>query len=73
MKYKVGDRVKVREGLIPYQEYGTYCFVRGMIPYIGRKLTITEVCNNSRCYTAKGKSNIWCWTDEMLEPIGNES
>lgn len=74
MKYKVGDKVKVRSWGSLVKEFGTdrygdikvpgNWFLNKMKIYCGETLVITEV--NSRTYKTEG--NPWNWTDEMLEP-----
>lgn len=67
MKYKVGDKVRVREDLKEGERYGKYYFVPPMWEYIGQIVTIKKVCSN-RYYIAEDIGT-WTWTDKMLEPI----
>ena len=63
MKYKVGDRVKIREDLIVGRIYGNNEFVKEMVPWCGQVATISY-CD--RFYLLEhGKE--WRWTDEMIE------
>ena len=73
MKYKVGDKVKVRSWDSLAKEFGVeYAgdirlpnnwFVHQMQKYCGEMLVITEVGTIS--YRTEG--NTWNWTDEMFE------
>lgn len=38
-----GDKVRVRKDLIPYRVYGQYCFADGMMPFLGKVVTISYV------------------------------
>ena len=42
MKYKVGDKVRVREDLVVDQWYGDDIFVSGMDSYKGQVVTIKK-------------------------------
>lgn len=74
MKYKVGDKVKVRSWESMAKQFGVdrygdirmtnTFFVDRMRKYCGEILTITRV--NMSSYITKGNS--WNWTDEMFEP-----
>jgi hypothetical protein len=74
MKYKVGDKVRVRSWDSMAKQFGVdsfgdikvpnIFFVDMMREYCGKTLTITSV--NESSYQTKG--NTWHWTDEMFEP-----
>lgn len=64
MKYKVGDKVKVREDLIVGREYGGWVFVEEMAEFLGKEVIIEGVISGA-CHTVCG--NGWHWTDEMFE------
>lgn len=66
MKYKIGDKVKVIDNLIEYKKYGDCTIVPEMKSLIGKIVTIKQVLNESYRINELG----YCWTDEMLEPIG---
>ena len=66
MKYKVGDKVRVREDLEVGKKYGYYNVVEDMEKYKGKEFIINEV---SRSYYRLKNENWYCWTDEMLEPV----
>jgi hypothetical protein len=65
MKYKVGDKVKIREDLIVDNDYGSDGFTEEMEQYKGKTATITDVCYDK--YEIDIDDGNWCWTDEMLE------
>lgn len=66
MKYRVGDKVKVKEGLIGGIVYGKHAFVDSMKIYRGEIFEVNEVMRDG--YHLEG-ANIFCFTDEMLEPV----
>lgn len=70
MRYKVGDKVRVRNDLESYCKYGTQVFVRGMNAYKGRDAEITEVFNTH--YSISVDNEVWYWTDEMLEGLAED-
>ena len=47
MKYKVGDKVRIREDLVEKQYDGDICFVPSMAQYKGKVATITDILMNS--------------------------
>lgn len=65
MKYKVGDKVKIREDLIVGNEYGADDFAEEMELYKGGIATITDIYNNK--YFIDVDDGEWYWTDEMFE------
>lgn len=68
MKYKVGDKVRVRNDLVEYERYGNQTFVQPMAKYTGEQI-IKEV--RAEGYTIKADKNPcqYIWTDEMFEDI----
>ena len=66
MKFKVGDKVRVREDLEVGKDYGNYNIVEDMKKYKGKEFIINEVRRN---YYRLKDENWYCWTDEMLEPV----
>lgn len=64
-KFKVGDKVKVREGLVADEHYGGVCCDSSMVEMGGEVLTIDYV---ERDYYYRVKERAFYWTDEMLEP-----
>ena len=66
MKYKVGDKVRVKEDLEVGKNYGHYNVVEDMGKYKGKEFIINEV---SRSYYRLKNENWYYWTDEMLELV----
>ena len=66
MKYKVGDKVRVKKDLEVGKNYGHYNVVEDMGKYKGKEFIINEV---SRSYYRLKNENWFCWTDEMLELV----
>ena len=64
MKFKVGDRVKVREDLKPNEYYGGVRFDSDMRKMKGRTVTIISTFDDDS-YRVEG--SIFYWTDEMFE------
>lgn len=68
MKYKVGDKVKVRSDLKVGKIYGNQIFVKEMKKYRGRDATILE--EHSNFYNIEeDKDENWDWAEEMFEPV----
>lgn len=74
MKYKVGDRVLIRQwddmekefGLDAYGDIKCRCgFLRKMKMYCGRVLTVTHARDME--YIMKEDSNRWDWSEDMIE------
>ena len=70
MKYKVGDKVKVREDLKIGKTYNGQTFVPQMKKYKGQIVTIKIVDNGGHYIEEDGQD--WYWTDEMLEDVEEE-
>ena len=67
MKYKVGDKVKVRQDLVEGEMYEDYSWN----PHMACKyIMINEVCAD--CYVAQNNGTNWYYTDEMLDGLANE-
>lgn len=66
MKYKVGDKVRVRKDLEVGNMYGGYTFVDSMNEFKGKELTIRKLYPSS--YELIEDKGEYGWTDEMLEP-----
>ena len=69
MKYKVGDKVRVRKDLVPGSEYGGVCYVEFMDKFKDKECVITNMDDTS--YRINN-SEFW-WTDEMLEPVNERT
>ena len=63
MKFKVGDKVRVREDLLVNKRYGRCYFVKDMEKYKGKILTIEEIYDG---FYKLDKSS-YVWDDRMLE------
>ena len=72
MKYKVGDKVRVRKDLRANKVYGGLATVRGMMSFCGKEVTISKVLYNGYELLEDGFLVKYSWTDEMLEPICTE-
>ena len=66
MKFKAGDKVRLRDDLEVGKKYGHYNVVEDMEKYKGKEFIINEV---SRSYYRLKNENWYCWTDEMLELV----
>ena len=67
MKYKIGDKVKVRNDL-KVQRYGDRTFVERMEKYKGKLVTISEEFPGIY-HIKEDKNENWDWTDEMFEGL----
>lgn len=67
MKYKVGDKVKVRDDLMVGNRYSGFGYVDDMSRFSGKIVTIRTVFEDENCYNLN--EDIWRyrWTDEMFE------
>lgn len=70
MKYKVEDKVKVREDLEIGKSYDKKTFVEKMKKYKGQIVTIKVVYDDR--YRIEEDNQDWYWTDEMLEGVEEE-
>ena len=69
MRYKVGDKVRVRKDLVVDKKYGTQVFVDGMREL--RDKIVNIKCVADSFYRIEEDKNIcsYNWTDEMFEPV----
>lgn len=70
MKFKIGDKVKIREDLVVDLLYGCDIFVSDMSEYCGKEATITAIRDSylkGVAYLLDIDNGEWYWTDEMLE------
>jgi hypothetical protein len=67
MKYKVGDKVRIREDLIASKRYNGLSFVPSMEQYKGKVATITNIIFGYYCIDLDNES--WHLVDEMFEDI----
>lgn len=66
MKYKVGDKVRVRKDLNHANLYDGYLVLADMFDYCGEEVTIATVHPDH--YHIKEDHEIRLWTDKMFEP-----
>lgn len=66
MKFKVGDKVKVRNDLVVGDKYGLDYFMSDMEEFKDRNFIIEQVLDDK--YILKNTDG-WLWTDEMLETV----
>lgn len=67
MKYKVGDKVKIKENLITGETYGGVYFGINMREYKGKEAIVKKVGNIA--YHLDIDEKAYWWADEMLEPV----
>lgn len=77
MKYKVGDKVRIREDLVMGGNYGGSVAVDDMVDMCGNVVTIENIITIGRDdealgYYIKEDPNSYLWTDEMFEPVEKE-
>ena len=70
MKYKVGDKVRVKKDLEEYGHYGKYSANRNMAELHGSIVEIKKVENEEQRYEID--DNLYYWTDEMFEGLAEE-
>ncbi len=79
MKFKVGDKVRVKEDLVSGNYYGNIYFAQSMKEYRGKIFTIRTI--DGGIYSLDGckfisamreESEFWDFSDEMLEPVVGE-
>lgn len=68
MKYKVGDKVRVRKDLVGGEYYGEVLARDNMSRICGETVTIDTVYDGFYRIVEYG----YCWTDEMFEPVEEE-
>lgn len=66
MRYKAGDRVRVRKDLTVGNVYGGVLFDKKKCPWLGKIVEISEAYTGY--YRARNCIS-FVWTDDMLEPI----
>ena len=71
MKYKVGDKVRVRKDLVIDSCYGREDFVGEMKSFIGKVVTISKVIDEE--YMILEDNGDYAWTEEMFEGLANEA
>lgn len=73
MKYKAGDKVRVREDLSKEKCYGGCCVDSMMEQFAGEMVTISHEYGRINRYKIEEDNMRWCWTDEMFEPLEDEN
>ncbi|SCH18252.1 Uncharacterised protein [uncultured Clostridium sp.] len=73
MKYKVGDKVRVREDLVVDEEYDGEYFIENMTQYRGKIVTIDRVVADKLEYSIKDDNHSCWWSDKMFEPLESEN
>lgn len=68
MKYKVGDKVRIREDLVMGGDYGGSVAVDDMADMAGSVVTIERVGERFG-YCIEEDPDDYCWTDEMFELV----
>ena len=68
MKYKVGDRVRVRKDLKPGNFYGKDYYISSMDKFKGEKCVITGIWDQSYQINDFG----YWWSEEMFESVDDE-
>ena len=71
MKYKVGDKVRVKKDLVIDSSYGREDFVEEMKSFIGKIVTISKVIDEE--YMILEDDGDYAWTEEMFEGVANEA
>lgn len=77
MRYKVGDKVRIREDLVMGEKYGVAVAVDRMTDMGGSVVTIENIITSGRDDEALGyyieeDPSSYLWTDEMFEPVEEE-
>lgn len=72
MKYKVGDKVRIRSDLEIGEYYGCYAFMTNMNKLSSNIVTIKEVLSNRYHINEDEVYGYFEWTDEMFEDIKEE-
>ena len=68
MKYKVGDKVRVRKDLEPGNFYGKDYYISSMDKFKGEKCVITEIWDQSYQINNFG----YWWSEEMFESVDDD-
>lgn len=71
-KYKVGDKVKIREDLIADEEYGEIDYISDMDKWKGKIVTISFADNDNNCYGIAEDTEVWNWSAEMFEDVSDD-
>jgi hypothetical protein len=69
MKYKIGDKVRVREDLVDQKFYGEINYVSDMDEWKGKVVTISFVGSDYYEIAEEKNSDKWAWSAEMFEDV----
>lgn len=71
MRFKVGDKVRIREDLVPGVFYGNCSFSKEMCVYKNKEATIKKNYNEDIWTVCELDidDGAYCWSDVMLEPV----
>ena len=72
MKYKVGDKVRVRKDIVDNSKYGGELFTGEMRQFVGKVVTISELLDDDKYFIREDTSE-YAWTDEMFEGLANDA
>ena len=75
MKYKVGDKVRIREDLVEEEDYGGAITVDDMVNMSGDVVTIesvVQISDKGFVYHIVEDSDKYDWTSAMFEPVEEE-
>ena len=68
MKYKIGDKVRVRKDLEPGNKYGDFTYVSNMDKFKNEECVITGTYNKAYYINGLG----YWWSEEMFESVDDE-
>ena len=68
MKYKVGDKVRVRKDLVPGNFYGKDYYISSMDKFKDKECIITDIWDQSYQINNFG----YWWSEEMFESVDDE-
>ena len=71
MKYKVGDKVRLRKDLVSGTWFRDCIVTRDMCEMGGKEAVISMARGSSYFLSTNGTQ--WAWTDDMLEPVPDDS
>lgn len=71
IKFKVGDKVRIKKDLVVGKDYGVINLQHYMKEDLGKESVVTGVyCRvNNRACTYKLSGSAYVWSEEMLEPV----
>lgn len=72
LKRPVGSKVKIKDILVPGNNYGGTYFEEDMLQYLGKTAIITYHEHEEDCapaYLLDIDNSFWSWNEEMLENV----